>query len=151
MSTPLVSYAFAREFGVFDAGEANGVLNVIFRQGGDLGALSELRRVAALPVDLQVLPADKYQEKLTLIFGEGGARAANMVDDIAEIADLSDLIEDMPRLEDLLDAEEDAPVIRLINALLAEALRQGASDLHFEMFEARAIVRFRIDGRTKQA
>lgn len=149
MNAPLASYAFAREFGVFDAGEAHGALQVMFRQGADLGALSELRRVAGLPLALQVLSPEKYQEQLTLIFGEGGARAANMVDDIAEIADLSDLIEDMPRLEDLLDAEEDAPVIRLINVLLAEALRQGASDLHFEMFEARAIVRFRIDGQLR--
>ena len=149
MSTPLASYAFAREFGVFDAAEVDGVMQVMLRQGADLGALGELRRAAGRPLALQVLPAERYQEQLTLIFGEGGARAAKMVDDIAEIADLSGLIEDMPRLEDLLDAEEDAPVIRLINALLAEALRQGASDLHFEMFEARAIVRFRIDGQLR--
>ena len=55
----------------------------------------------------------------------------------------------MPDVEDLLDAEEDAPVIRLINTLLAEALRENASDIHFEMFESRATVRFRIDGQLR--
>ena len=72
-----------------------------------------------------------------------------MVDDISGIADLSDLLEEIPQLEDLLDTEENAPVIRLINALLAEALREGASDLHFELFESRSIVRFRIDGQLR--
>ena len=149
MTAPFVPYTYAREFGVFDTGIVNDALQVIFRQGADLGALSELRRVAELPLHLQILSPEHYQEQLTRHFGEGGSRAAKVVDDIAEIADLSGIIEEMPRLEDLLDAEEDAPVIRLINALLAEALRQGASDLHFEMFEARAIVRFRIDGQLR--
>jgi general secretion pathway protein E len=152
MSTSLVSYAFAREFGLFDSGETNGALNVLFRQGGDLGALSELQRHSTLPLKLHVLSADDYQQRLAQVFNDGGVRAASLVDDMAEMAgvsDLSNLLEEMPQLEDLLDAEDNAPVIRLINALLAEALREGASDVHFEMFESRATVRFRIDGQLR--
>lgn len=149
MSASLVPYAFAREFGLFDAGQADGALTVFFRQDGDLGALSELQRNTPLPVNLNVLSADDFQQRLALAFNDGGGRAASMVDDMAEIGDLSDLLEDMPQLEDLLDAEDNAPVIRLINALLAQALREGASDLHFEMFESRATVRFRVDGQLR--
>src|SRR5689334_17508813 len=55
-------------------------------------------------------------------------------------------MQEMPASEDLLDAGAQAPVIRMINALLLEALRERASDLHFEPYEARAVVRFRVDG-----
>ena len=149
MSASLVPYAFAREFGLFDAGEADGALTVYFRSDGDLGALSELQRNTLLPVKLNVLSAEAFQQRLAEAFNDGGGRAASMVDDLAEIGDLSNLLEEMPQLEDLLDAEDNAPVIRLINALLAQALREGASDLHFEMFESRATVRFRIDGQLR--
>ena len=147
MSAALIPYAFAREYGLFDAGETNGALDVFFRQGGDLGALGELQRNSALPLRLTILSGEQYQARLAQVFNDSGVSAASMVGDISEIADLSNLLEDIPQLEDLLDAEDSAPVIRLINALLAEALRSGASDVHFEMFEARATVRFRIDGQ----
>ena len=149
MGTTIVSYAFAREFGVFDTGESKGSRQVFFREGGDLDALGELQRQTRLPLELHILSADDYQERLARIFNDGGVRAASMVDDISEIADLSNLLEEMPQLEDLLETEENAPVIRLINALLAEALREGASDLHFELFESRSTVRFRIDGQLR--
>ena len=147
MKSSLVSYAFAREYGVFDCGETNGALDVFFRQDGDLGALSELQRNSHLPLRLNILSRDDYQDRLARGFNNAGVSAASMVDDISEIADLSNLLEEMPQLEDLLAVEDSAPVIRLINALLAEALRKGASDVHLEMFEARATVRFRIDGQ----
>ena len=149
MSAGLVPYAFAREFGLFDAGEVDGALTVFFRRDGDLGALSELQRNTLLPLSLNVVSADEFQLRLAQVFNDGGGRAASMVDDLAEIGDLSNLLEEMPQLEDLLDAEDNAPVIRLINTLLAQALREGASDLHFEMFESRATVRFRIDGQLR--
>ncbi|HXU54341.1 MAG TPA: type II secretion system ATPase GspE, partial [Casimicrobiaceae bacterium] len=61
-------------------------------------------------------------------------------------ADLARLLQDIPQAEDLLGATSDAPVIRMINALLLQALRERASDLHFEPYEARSVVRFRVDG-----
>ena len=55
-------------------------------------------------------------------------------------------MQDLPPSEDLLDSSAQAPVIRMINALLLQALRERASDLHFEPYEARSVVRFRVDG-----
>ena len=60
--------------------------------------------------------------------------------------DLDRLMQDMPEVTDLLDAQDDAPVIRMINALLAQAARDGASDLHIEPFETHSVVRYRVDG-----
>ncbi len=149
MSERRVSYAWARDNGLFDAGAEGEHLQVCFRRGGNLGALAELRRTAQQPLQIEVLEADAFQQRLTDAFNHPGQRAASMVGDIEESADLARLLEEMPDIEDLLDAEEDAPVIRLINTLLAEALREGASDIHFELFESRATVRFRIDGQLR--
>ena len=147
MNASLVTYAYAREFGLFDAGEAGGLRRVFFREGGDVSALSELQRHSIQPLDVQVIAATDFQELLTRAFN--GGDTSNMFDDMADMDDLANLLEEMPELEDLMDAEENAPIIRLINTLLTQALRENASDLHFEMFESRAIVRFRIDGQLR--
>ena len=60
--------------------------------------------------------------------------------------DLDRLLQDMPEVADLLEAQDDAPVIRMINALFAQA-RDGASDIHIEPFETHSVVRYRVDGR----
>jgi len=60
--------------------------------------------------------------------------------------DLSRLMQDIPAVEDLLESEDDAPIIRMINALLTQAAREGASDIHIEPFENASVVRFRVDG-----
>jgi general secretion pathway protein E len=146
MSERLLGFAQAREYGLFDQGLVDGVMHVCFRQGGDAGMLAELQRRFDGPLTLEVLPPDAFQARLAQTFNEGGTRASRMVEDIADSVDLSSLLEEMPETQDLLEAEENAPVIRLINALLTESLREGASDIHFELFESRATVRFRIDG-----
>jgi len=60
--------------------------------------------------------------------------------------DLDRLLQDIPEVADLLEAQDDAPVIRMINALFAQAARDGASDIHIEPFETHSVVRFRVDG-----
>jgi type II secretory ATPase GspE/PulE/Tfp pilus assembly ATPase PilB-like protein len=65
---------------------------------------------------------------------------------MGESVDLAKLTEQLPEVADLLETENDAPIIRLINALLTQAVREGASDVHLEIFESRALVRFRVDG-----
>ncbi len=69
-----------------------------------------------------------------------------MVEDMGDELDLASLADSVPETEDLLDQEDDAPIIRLINALLAEAIRENASDIHIETFEKQLVVRFRVDG-----
>jgi general secretion pathway protein E len=69
-----------------------------------------------------------------------------MAADIGSDVDLSRLAEEIPDAGDLMDAEDDAPIIRLINAILSEAVREKASDIHIETFEDKLSVRYRIDG-----
>jgi general secretion pathway protein E len=69
-----------------------------------------------------------------------------VVDEFDAELDLTKLLQDVPAIEDLLESSDDAPVIRMINALLTQSLREGASDIHIEPFEQTSVVRFRIDG-----
>ena len=82
----------------------------------------------------------------TQAYARGENQAASLVDDMAQDMDLRQLVQDIPEVADLLESEDDAPIIRLINALLTQALRESASDIHIEPFETRSVVRFRIDG-----
>jgi general secretion pathway protein E len=60
--------------------------------------------------------------------------------------DLSSLADLIPETGDLLEQEDDAPIIKLINSLLTEAVKVDASDIHIETYETRLVVRFRVDG-----
>jgi len=56
----------------------------------------------------------------------------------------------LPKVEDLLEKQDDAPIIRLLNALLSEAIKEGASDVHVETFEETLKIRFRLDGMLRE-
>ncbi|BCL74920.1 type II secretion system protein GspE [Jeongeupia sp. HS-3] len=141
----LVPFHFARDRGVVDIGRDDVSVQVLMRKGAPLSALNELRRVAGKPLDVELVDAADYEQRLSQLFSNG-SQAASVADDVEQQIDLSRLIQALPEIEDLLDSQDDAPIIRLINALLTEALREGASDLHLEAFETRSLVRFRIDG-----
>jgi general secretion pathway protein E len=79
-------------------------------------------------------------------YAGAGGDASQVVDEFEADLDLTKLMQDVPAIEDLLESSDDAPVIRMINALLTQALREGASDIHIEPFEQTSVVRFRIDG-----
>ena len=80
---------------------------------------------------------------------KAAAQATQLMDDMGDGLDLNRLADEMPQITDLLEADDDAPIIRLINALLAQAIRENASDIHVEAFEEESVVRFRVDGVLK--
>jgi general secretion pathway protein E len=65
---------------------------------------------------------------------------------VGQEVDLTQLMTELPAVEDLLETQDDAPIIRMINALLTQAVRQAASDIHIEPYERHSVVRFRRDG-----
>ncbi|KAF0814273.1 putative type II secretion system protein HxcR [Andreprevotia sp. IGB-42] len=149
MSARLVPYHFAREHGVVDVEQGEQSVQVWMRKGAALSALNEVRRLAARPLDIVLLDASEFETRLGGLFSGEGAHSSTVAGDLEHHIDLSRLAQEMPAVEDLLEAEGDAPIIRLINALLTESLREGASDLHIEPFETRSVVRFRVDGQLR--
>ena len=144
MIKPAVPYAFSKAHGVVVTAVGNGLAHVAVRNGANVGALAEVRRALGMPLQARRISAEEFDELVSALYN--GASAAALADDLAQDLDLSRLLQEIPRVEDLLESQNDAPLIRLINALFTQALRDGASDIHIEPFETRSVVRLRIDG-----
>jgi general secretion pathway protein E len=109
-------------------------------------ALAELARMVPLRLNPVRKSAAEFNSALAQSYSGSGGTAAAVAEEVESDLDLSRLLQDIPEIEDLLEAEDDAPVIRMINALLTQAARDGASDIHIEPFESFSLVRFRVDG-----
>ena len=108
--------------------------------------LAEVRRYLNTALQFETVDPALFQEKLSLAYENSSDETIQMVEGLGDDMDLASLADSVPETEDLLEQEEDAPIIRLINALLTEAVKVGASDIHIETFEKRLVVRFRVDG-----
>jgi len=139
-------YSFAREHGL--------LLLEIDENGARLGrradapceGLIEARRVLGRPLAVETLEAEAFDRRLSELYTGQSVEAADLGENAEEDGDLQGLLEDMPQSADLLDAVDDAPVIRLINGLIAQGVRRRASDIHIEPFEDRLSIRLRVDG-----
>ncbi|HKE49858.1 MAG TPA: ATPase, T2SS/T4P/T4SS family, partial [Rhodanobacteraceae bacterium] len=138
-------FGYARRHGVALTGWRDAHAEIACRDGVRVEILAELRRHLGAPLRFTSMPANEFERLLRDLY-EQGDDARAMVSDLDERLDLKTLADELPEPEDLLESEDDAPIIRLINALLTEAVKEGASDIHIEPYENRLVVRFRIDG-----
>ncbi|WP_144098365.1 GspE/PulE family protein [Croceicoccus sediminis] len=146
--TPLLTYAEARDWGVIVADEdVNGAVPLVLREGADAMVLLELRRRFARPLSVRSATATEFEKLLSEVYGDTGALEA---DTLGFDGPDDALAYGLPSAEDLLDSADDAPAIRLINGLIAQGLREGASDIHIEPYEQALVVRFREDGVLKE-
>lgn len=136
-------FAFAKRHGVIVCERRGDEVHVVCRDDVKLPALTELRRFVAMPLAIEQVDSEAFDRQLQAAY-EGGSNM-QMMEDIGD-DDLFKAAEALAEPEDLLEAEDDAPIIRLINALLTEAIKENASDIHVEPYENRMVVRFRVDG-----
>jgi general secretion pathway protein E len=146
MSSPqnqsrLLPFEFAQQHGVLWDGES-----LICRQQPTLPVLLELRRVLGAGLHWQLSDQATFQQNLTRLYQSGADAAQRAAEDLDDDFDLDALVDEIPQHSDLLSGAENAPVIRLINALLSQAVREKASDIHIEPYERKVSVRFRVDG-----
>ena len=140
----LLPYAFARRHGIVIK-PVEDRLELFCRAPLSLRTLAEVRRRFPELPPPQALDAAQFDTTLALVYEQQRGAAAEAADNL-EGLDLTSLVDALPQTADLLEQEDDAPIIRLINALLQEAIRENASDIHIETFEKRLAVRMRIDG-----
>ncbi|MEO8401445.1 MAG: type II secretion system ATPase GspE [Gammaproteobacteria bacterium] len=141
-----IPFAFAKRFGVLFVGLENNQAKIIYRNNPSITVLNELRRYLNVPLVLENVDDEKFNKLLVKNYETDSSTAMLMAEDLGESMNLQDLIHELPKAEDLLERQDDAPIIRLLNALLSEAIKEGASDVHIETFESRVMVRFRVDG-----
>lgn len=146
---PLLPYGFARRAGLLIRPRLEGGYECAHRVSVSLQSLLEAQRLFG--ASLTFLPVDEasFEGALQASYRQNAGDAAGFADAAGE--DLASLADSAAAVDDLLDQRDDSPVIRLINALLLEAVTEGASDIHVETQERRVAVRFRVDGVLRDA
>jgi len=117
--------------------------------GTNSSALSEVMRV----YDVQRFEREAIStlaQRIAAAYAGGESSAATVVGEVESAVDLTRMLQDLPAVEDLLEAANDAPIIRMLNALLTQAAKDGASDIHIEPYERNSSVRFRVDGTLRE-
>jgi general secretion pathway protein E len=140
-----VGFAFAKRHGVLVRRVHEGIADCIYRHGAVPLAVAEVRRYLGVPIRLEKVEDSAFDSLLREAY-EAGNDAMEAAEGVEESTDLAHLAQDLPEQADLLESEDDAPIIRLINAVLTQAVKENASDIHVEPFENRLVVRFRVDG-----
>lgn len=143
-------FAFAHRHSLVLAHDEAGVLTLYYTDTTPLDAMLEVRRYCGEALALVQLEDASFEVKLTQVYQANSSEAQQLMEDIGNEMDLFTLAEELPQTEDLLEGDDDAPIIKLINALLSEAIKEEASDIHIETYEKQLVVRFRVDGVLKE-
>jgi general secretion pathway protein E len=114
-----------------------------------LPALSEVLRLYDVDA-LEREPASTLANRIAAAYAGAESSAATVIGEVESAVDLSRMMQELPAIEDLLEASGDAPIIRMLNALLTQAAKDGASDIHIEPYERSSAVRFRVDGTLRE-
>ena len=140
-----IAYSFAKKHMVciYDGNDAS-VFIVAVNHINLAIVLSELKRKLQLLIKVTLTTPNQFNEILSAAYSDYNAAA--IVDNLQDDISLSDLLKNLPRSADLLESDNNAPVIKIINAFLTQAIREGASDIHLDAYEKNSLVRFRTDG-----
>jgi len=139
-------FAFAKRHGVLLEAGADDVATVVYTATTPLAVLQELQRVAPGALRFERYAGADFERRVQAAYEQDATRSDEMMADLNGALDLAALAHELDEPADLLESADDAPIIRLINALLAEAIIEGASDIHIEPFEQRLAIRLRVDG-----
>ncbi len=142
---PVLNYTFAREHGVILLAMGDPA-RLGVKDGVRAHSILEARRALGVPVAIEALEAQAFERCLAETYAVDGMGAEEIADEFDGENSLYSLLEGIPKAADLLEVDDEAPIIRLINGLISEAVKVKASDIHVEPFESRLSVRLRIDG-----
>lgn len=145
----ILPYGFAKRHQVLTLFEDKRGLHLLCVARPPLEVYGEIRRRSTARLIFHTLTAEDFDAVLRQAYEKGNSAATQMVDDISDEMDLDLLTTEIQNTTDLLEASDDAPVVKLINTLLTQAIRENVSDIHLEVFEKRSLVRFRSDGVLK--
>ena len=139
---------FARRYRVLPLKVDDGAIMVATTDPLETAALDDLRLLLGMPVKAVLTSSMSLLNSLNRAYDEvaSPSGAEQVMEDIAASENLDKIAHELDEPQDLLDATDEAPIIRLVNSVLFQAVRQRASDIHFESFERGLVVRYRIDG-----
>lgn len=133
--------SFAKRFRILPINKENGTLKVVFAPPQELYALDEVRSRFSCSLETYITLERVLTDSINRVYEQGKDIVS---EDINEGSGLSEM--EFTEPQDLIEAEDEAPIIKFINTLLFQAVREHASDIHIECFEKEVLVRFRKDG-----
>ena len=139
-------YGFAKRHNIVVGEDKAGKLTLLYREPLSPAAVAEARRLVGAPFKLIAVDAADFDNNLSRLYDNSGDTAMVELQDMGDDLDLDQVAESLGESQDLLESDDDAPIIRLINAILKQAIKEGASDIHFEPYENRLAIRLRVDG-----
>lgn len=143
--TATLPYVFSKTQGIIVSECEDGFAKAYHLSDVSAEILAEVERFVQLPLTLVEVTAVEFQQQLANVYQTKSSVQDAAVDMEGEL-DLLKLADQLPASEDLLDTQDEAPIIRLLNALFTQAIKQKASDIHIETYEKRVLVRHRVDG-----
>ena len=143
----LVPESVARENAILPMSEENGSLKVIVSDPLDYDTREKLRFILNRNVDIALAPRAAILEAINRHYGASdGESADSMLQEFTDTAiDFTETADEQVNDEESVD-ESSAPIVRLVQLLISEAVQLRASDIHIEPFEDRVRIRYRIDG-----
>jgi general secretion pathway protein E len=136
---------FAKRHQLLPIGRDGDTVVLAMADPGSLGPLDDMRVLLHRPIRVVVAPGPLIVDAINRVYDLASGSASELMDDLDEER-LDLLATELEEPRDLLDADDEAPIIRLVNSLLFQAVKDRASDIHIEPFERDLMVRFRIDG-----
>ena len=110
-----------------------------------IGAIDDLAVLLDAPIEVQLATSQSIIEAINFTYDRGTAHAAAAMEEMQD-EDMAGFAHDVEEAIDLLDSEDEAPIIKLVNSLISQSVKEHASDIHIEPTEKDIAVRFRIDG-----
>jgi general secretion pathway protein E len=136
---------FARKHKLVPVRQESGGLWVALANPFALNTLDDLRLRLGIEVWATLSPEQEINQTINRLYHEAGDSAEQVLADLEQVKD-GRSIPDIEESQDLLDATTDAPVIKLVNTMLSQAVRVNASDIHIEPYERELKIRYRVDG-----
>lgn len=137
--------AYARRHVILGLSESETGITLVLGRRESWPQIDVLRRLFSREVEPLFAPPEEIQRMINIAYQQRSGEAQNLIESMDRSEILSQL-QSLTGREDLLDVAGRAPVIRLVNLMLFEAVKGGASDVHIQPYEERLVVRFRIDG-----
>lgn len=142
----MLPFAFAKRHSVLVESSSEDKVEVLLKPSTSADAILEVGRFLKKPISLVEVNDAEFAVRLQRVYERESQGTEQTMADLGAEIDLDQLAEELNQPTDLLESADDAPIIRLLNGLLAEAIRENASDIHIEPFEDTLAVRLRVDG-----
>ena len=144
----LLPESVARENSIFPVAESGAALRVATSDPTDLDTQEKLRFILNRDIELALAPREQIVEAINRHYGvSDGESADSMLQEFTDTAiDFTETAVEQAANAQVED-NSDAPVVKLVNLIITEAVQLRASDIHIEPFEDRIRIRYRIDGR----